>query len=534
MNNPADESLEARLLKLMSEALENGASRIQLNDWLRRDAEARRVLARLLVDEQALAARLRDESMISILEADPTGAGLPVDPVAWKCPAPNWKRRSVLAAIAAAVTIFAIVHWRGATPDESGPQTPPVEVAIVKQTADAKWGRGADYALNDRLTAGPLILESGLARIRFLSGATVILQGPAELRIESEWSAQVLRGRVTANVPPVAEGFTLAAAGWRAVDRGTVFGIDAASPESAELFVISGQVDLHRRADAPLDRSLTTGQGVNLSLAGLTDADAPSPGYFPTEDLVLTQAAAAGERQRDAWNSHRNRVQNDSGLLLYFDFENVDRQRGSLPNLAPDAPAASNGVLVGGEWAEGRWPGKGAVAFRRAGDLIHSRLNASPSAATFFASIRFDPEAPLTQTIMLSPRVVPGQIYWLLAGQQTVSPNVGFTFIKDTGQKKHLRIPSGRGLSPRQREKWVQVAVVYDPDHGRVRHFLNGQLIKESPLSAAETGPLDLERLVIGNWGFSSEPRNLVGRMDEFALFNRALDSAEVAALSRN
>ena len=51
--------------------------------------------------------------------------------------------------------------------------------------------------------------------------------------------------------------------------------------------------------------------------------------------------------------------------------------------------------------------------------------------------------------------------------------------------------------------------------------------MKENPLDDAH--PLKLRQLVIGNWGFTTEPRNLSGRMDELAVFKRALSDEEIA-----
>lgn len=51
------------------------SARTELNELLRNDAEARAVMAKLLVDEQALVSHLRDESIVSILDPEREGAG---------------------------------------------------------------------------------------------------------------------------------------------------------------------------------------------------------------------------------------------------------------------------------------------------------------------------------------------------------------------------------------------------------------------------------------------------------------------------
>lgn len=61
-------SLELRLLTLLHQARDehDSAARAELNKFLREDAEARRLLPRLLVDEQALVSQLREESIVGL------------------------------------------------------------------------------------------------------------------------------------------------------------------------------------------------------------------------------------------------------------------------------------------------------------------------------------------------------------------------------------------------------------------------------------------------------------------------------------
>jgi hypothetical protein len=164
-------------------------------------------------------------------------------------PEPLFRQRSpfrLLLPLAAAVMVTALAWWfwpRGGDliATESGEEALNAkQVAVVTQVVDAKWD-DVGFQTNDRVPMGRFSLKAGLVRLQFLSGATVVIEGPAELDLTSEHGAEVRSGLVTANVPPVAEGFTLTAAGWRAVDRGTVFGIDARSPETTEVHVIEGR-----------------------------------------------------------------------------------------------------------------------------------------------------------------------------------------------------------------------------------------------------------------------------------------------------
>lgn len=68
--NTQPESLAPRLLALLQSVRDSHdeSARLALNELLRKDAAARAAMARLLVDEQALVSRLRDDRIVSLLE----------------------------------------------------------------------------------------------------------------------------------------------------------------------------------------------------------------------------------------------------------------------------------------------------------------------------------------------------------------------------------------------------------------------------------------------------------------------------------
>ena len=71
-------SLEQRLLHLLQAVRDthDTSARAELNTLLRENAEARSTMARLMVDEQALINRLRDDSIVALLEPAPAAETL--------------------------------------------------------------------------------------------------------------------------------------------------------------------------------------------------------------------------------------------------------------------------------------------------------------------------------------------------------------------------------------------------------------------------------------------------------------------------
>ncbi len=88
--NPDPTSLEGRLLALLQAARDahDAAARTALNELLRREPAARAAMARLMVDEQALLDRLRDDGIVSLLDSAPAPATMtaarPARWLAWR------------------------------------------------------------------------------------------------------------------------------------------------------------------------------------------------------------------------------------------------------------------------------------------------------------------------------------------------------------------------------------------------------------------------------------------------------------------
>ncbi|GAB5406450.1 MAG: hypothetical protein Aurels2KO_46810 [Aureliella sp.] len=96
--------MEERLLNLLQRVRDDSddAARTELNELLRKNPETRSIMARLLVDEQALMSCLRDDSIVSILnaEAEVAASRPPISPAMRLLP---WPKQIVLALAAGAI-----------------------------------------------------------------------------------------------------------------------------------------------------------------------------------------------------------------------------------------------------------------------------------------------------------------------------------------------------------------------------------------------------------------------------------------------
>ena len=82
------------------------------------------------------------------------------------------------------------------------------------------------FAKGDVLFNDEVVLAAGTLELRTARGAKVVIEAPAEFRWESEQKLYLMSGRLAADVPPAAKGFTVITPDGEAVDLGTKFGVD--------------------------------------------------------------------------------------------------------------------------------------------------------------------------------------------------------------------------------------------------------------------------------------------------------------------
>jgi ferric-dicitrate binding protein FerR (iron transport regulator) len=214
-----------------------GEQRDRLQMLLRESSEARRFYVRSM----QLSASLH--SYAAEMQSEPADEANIV-----RVEAGVWQRWLWPAAAAAAFLAFLWVL----RPDQSSVE--PVEgvaetdyVARLTGSKDCEW-IGAGLTTGDEVAAGQrLDLKTGFAELTFDSGAQLMVHGPAQLDVRSAWEAELQRGTLKANVPKEAIGFRVVNAAVDVVDLGTEFSITANEDGAAEVFVLTGAVEVHPR-----------------------------------------------------------------------------------------------------------------------------------------------------------------------------------------------------------------------------------------------------------------------------------------------
>jgi hypothetical protein len=400
---------------------------------------------------------------------------------------------------------------------------------MLTRAVDARWGgKSAPLRVGSALGPGWLRLESGLAQVVFYSGARVVIEGPAELRLVSPHEAFCPIGRLLAEVPEPARGFRLGTDHVNVVDLGTSFGIDA-SHGRTEVHVFKGKLELLPGTGAK--------QSLSESEAAVVEGNAPprlmaaSAEAF-TSMFEFQQRSLASEAFRyEQWQFANAQLNQDPSLVVHLDFENLSSTDWTLRNAAEKNRSVRDATIVGCVRAEGRWREKQALEFQSVSDRVRVAVPGDFDALTLSAWVCVKGLDRTFNSLFMCDGFEPGTIHWLIRNDGVL----GLTVV-GPGPGKFQILASPPVLTLDELGMWLHLAVVLDGRSRQVVHYVNGDPVSRHALKLGP--PFRLGSAELGNWNPRSGPdptpfliRNLSGAFDEFGLFSRALSDAEVREL---
>ncbi|HEY7424913.1 MAG TPA: LamG-like jellyroll fold domain-containing protein [Gemmataceae bacterium] len=444
----------------------------------------------------------------------------------------------VLAALAAALVV-ALLLTREKTPSggdlAAGAAGEPLDdsVAVLLHAPGADWGdTNPPPRIGAPLPPGRLRLKSGLAHLEFYSGATVILEGPADLQLISPSEAYCTEGKLRATVPPQAAGFTIATPKLDLVDRGTEFGLRV-NPNRTEVHVFQGKVELY---DAGTDhaggpgKELTTGLGLCWEAPGAARSIASDSAAFLTaRDLAARIKAAMRRRQRD-WLAASAALRRYPSLVVYYPFQPERSWSRTLRDETAGEEPRHDGTIVGCSWGPGRWPGKQGLEFKQISDRVRLHVPGNFDALTMAAWVRVDALPNRFNSLMMTDGGEEAAPHWHIGSNGKIELGVQ----SNDRKKGWVHYYSPKVFTPDRLGRWTHLAVVYDRTNGVVAHYIDGQTIEEQPLQVDIA--LRIGDAEIGNWNVGPrrhfQPiRYFRGCIDEFMLFGRALPAEEIQRL---
>jgi len=408
-----------------------------------------------------------------------------------------------------------------------------VGIALVTRLVDVTWQPSEKpFMVGDALPVGVVGLESGVAQIEFFCGATVILEGPSRLVLESSTVARLQSGRLRAQVPPAARGFQIHAEELKVVDLGTEFGV-AVNEGEADVQVFDGEVELYHSNGE--QRLVTAGKAVTRAVNGVLEDAELTPNMFlgleGLDDRVRSQKQSRYQR----WLEHSMKLRRDPRVITYYSMEQDRSWKRKLASSVVPENRDLDGAIVGAKRVVGRWPQKSGIEFKRPGDRVRVNIPGEFGSLTFACWVKIDSLDRWYSSLFLTDNYQRGEPHWQIldTGQLFFSVRLG-----EGRGKGHHKVLSPPFWDASLSGRWLHLATTYDVETMTTTHFLNGEKMCEERIpDELFVKQTCVGKATIGNWSSPTRPeadfaiRNLNGSMDEFVLFRDALKPDEVRDL---
>jgi len=433
-----------------------------------------------------------------------------------------------LAGLAAclAITALSILLFLSRSPGDSLPvESTDDGVAVLTQVVDVEWDQANSFQIGDTIPASVLKLKSGLAQIEFYSGASMLLEGPAELQVISADQCFFRSGKLRIVVPRSAQGFAVLSPDIDMVDLGTEFGVEVTPQGNTQVHVFDGKVELY-----PPDTRRTSQNRIEL-LAGSAQQIEHSGESSP---IVADPKAFISMREMKQLT-----MKQDPRFVAIYSFTPEVEQDRVLHNHGIRGRSL-DGAVVGCEWSEGRWPGKRALEFKRPGDRVCIHVPGEYDALTLAAWIRVDGLDREYSSLILTDGWEPGEIHWQILRSGQLRLGICHSELAETSRGFGFNYDSPAVWDLSRIGQWIHVAVVVDNPSGFVTHFANGRELSREPLH--EMVKMRVGDAQIGNWrpyldsfyksAKGAVPiRNFNGRIDEFMIAGQALTNEDIKSL---
>ena len=404
----------------------------------------------------------------------------------------------------------------------SAPEPMVDTVAVLTKLVGLKWAEDAGFRpeLGNTLEPSSLKIEDGLAQIEFIQGSAVILEGPIDFDIINPNEGTLREGKLRANVPRVARGFTVNLPKGRIIDLGTEFGLNVHSGGSSEIFVYRGKVLYEGQAgnDELITREISGGEALFIDPYGYPNwIEMPSEGFMSAADLAFRSMEKAQQRH-SAWVELSKEIANDPNAVVYYNFDNHSPWSRVLRDEVNPDGTSGNGAIIGCKWSEGRWAGKGALGFNRKNDRVRMVLPDQLDAVTLSAWVKIDSLDYEMAPILFAEPVRPGAVSWFVSQQ-------GQLVFQVRNGKGADQFVSAVAFRKERFGRWTHIATTYDPKQKMVSHYVNGRPFSRERLNA----PIRLHfgKSMLGH-SLASKNRVFKGSIDEFALFDATYDEFAV------
>ncbi len=156
-----------------------------------------------------------------------------------------------------------------------------------------------------------VLMQNGLMEIEYQNGVKVTLEAPVTYTLETEMRSVLTEGKLRAQVPEAARGFTVTTPKGNVVDLGTVFGVSVDGKGEAETHVFEGEVVVHPLSGEKV--SLLTDEALELRGRSKVTRMPSKTSRFTSLDFRDVNEIQHPEVDRDLvlWLDASHRVQTD-------------------------------------------------------------------------------------------------------------------------------------------------------------------------------------------------------------------------------
>lgn len=457
---------------------------------------------------------------------------------------------SIAALVAVTVSIIAAFVDRSSPETNQSIELPPIVAKLTRVVNADFTEHQSEMTIGTRIRAGRIQLSRGMAEIEFEEGASLIIEGPAVVDLDSIRSAYLRSGKVVGHVPKGGEGFTVKTDSATIIDLGTEFAVDASRSGGTRVHVFNGKVSLkssNEGASESVELSAGSARQVAAGTGTISTIPFDNVAFVRNAELEAREKAALGSKYHQ-WLVHTYDLRRRSDLMAYYIFEDSSPSL-TEPNVANDvigddgetfrSSAFDLRIPRSVKWERGRFAQKGAINFS---DVNLAQVtSASPVGDAFGGEVR---QISAAMWIRLD-RIEGGQSVLQLGPSSDGVSDFGFD-LPDTTMHLTLGLKGFGRLTPQADPdrpfiltdwrshigQWRHLVAVYDADADGddLLLYVDGELAASRRLGRGI--PLDLRGAVLrlGDFKFKGVDyqRPLQGAVDEVAIFRTALDAEEI------
>lgn len=407
---------------------------------------------------------------------------------------------AMLGTVAATVLIAAILWFANPVDDGAAP------VATLVTNVDALLLREGQRWSNTELNAGGYRLDQGLLHLRFSDNVMVYVEAPARFDLMNGKQVVLHAGRLSANVPAEGIGFTVNTPEAEVVDFGTEFCVEVEN-KTSEVHVFEGLVRVQPRSGVGSEPTeavdLRTSQAVRIN-----DSSSIPVGITLATDRFI--------RNFDEPKRRYARTVKQCSPVSFYRMPIRDR------GLVSEPPQYSGEVLIG----DGKRPPHAKGVFAGGSLRVRAESSGRGGRVDFAPTLRTG-KFTLAVFVYLESRIANGTVATNVRGG---NGNFALSLNESGSIQATLRNNEGDLQSVASDvefplQTWRHLVMTADGEQLHI--YENGQLMTSSPCS-----------LIAGSdssslwFGTDADGRRLWdGRIDELALFDKALSESDVIQL---